>query len=128
MGEFLYFGQVVNPTLLVVLGSIAAKQAKGTAQAEDSIHQFLYYCATHPNEKLRYHTSNMVLIIHINASYLSEFKDRIRSRGHFLMGSQDFKNTREKNVAVHTVSNITKNLMVSETESRVETLFHHGQK
>ena len=69
--KFIYYGQAFDPTLLVVLGSIAAEQAKGTTQTEDKVHQFLDYCTNHPNEKLGYHARNMILIIHRDASYLS---------------------------------------------------------
>ena len=55
----------------------------------------------------------MILIINSTEYYLSELKARIRSGGHFFMVSQNFKNTRETNSAVHTVSNIMKNVMGS---------------
>ena len=117
VGKFLYYGQSVEPMLLVALGSIAAEQAKVTAQTEDAVHQLLDYCETHPNVKLCYHSSNMILIIHIDASYLSELKACIISGSPFFMGSQNFQNTRKTNGAVHTVSNIMKNVMGSATEA-----------
>ena len=39
------------------------------------------------------------------------------------MGSQNLKNTQDTNVAVHTVSNIMKNMMGSDAESEVGALF-----
>ena len=43
------------------------------------------------------------------------------------MGSQNFKKTRETNGAVHTVSNMMKNVMGSVTESEVRSPFQNGQ-
>ena len=71
VGSIVYYCQEFDPTLLVALGEITEDQAKGTTQTGDAVHQFLDYCATHPNEKLHYHTSNIILIIQRNKSYLS---------------------------------------------------------
>ena len=110
MGIF-YHGRTVDSILIVALRSTAAEQSKGTTQTEAAVHQFLDYCATHPNEKQNYHASDMILEIHSDASYLSELKPRRRAGGPFFIRSQNFKNTRETNGTVHTVSNIIKNEM-----------------
>ena len=70
----------------------------------------------------------MIQIIHSNASYSSELKARSRAVGHFFVGSQIFKNTRETNGAIHTVSNIMKNFMVSSTEAEVGYFFQNVQE
>ena len=44
------------------------------------------------------------------------------------MGLKKFKNTREKNGAVHTVSNIMKNVMVSDVEAKFGSLSHIRQE
>ena len=44
------------------------------------------------------------------------------------MGSQNLKNTQDTNVAVHTVSNIMKNMMGSDADSEVGALFHNDQE
>ena len=49
--------------------------------------QFLDYADTHPDAIITYHASDMVLAVHINASYLSEPKTRIISGGHFFMSN-----------------------------------------
>ena len=125
VGGVIYYVQEINPTLLVALVSNASEEAKGTTQTEDSVHQVLDYCATHPNEKLRYHVGNMILIIHIDSYYLSEIKARSRSGGHLFMCSQNFKNNREINGAVHTVLHIIKNFMGSASEAEVGSLFNN---
>ena len=72
VSKVLYCGRSVNPKLLVALGSIASEQAKVTTQTESAVYQFLDYCETHPNAKLRYHNRDMILRTHSNVSYLSE--------------------------------------------------------
>ena len=70
----------------------------------------------------------MILIIHSDASYLLELKAHIRSGVHFFVGSQNFKNTRETNDDVHTVSNIMKNVMGSASEVEAGALFNNLQE
>ena len=48
----IYYSRAVDPTLLLALGSITAEQSKGTTKTEGTVHQFLEYCAAHPNTKL----------------------------------------------------------------------------
>ena len=91
VGNSIYIGREVEPTLLVAHGSITAEQSKGTTHTYDSVQQCLYYCANHPNKKLRYHTSGIILIIHSYASYLSALNSRSIAVGKFFMGSQNFK-------------------------------------
>ena len=93
VGKFLYCGRSVNPTLLFALGSITEYKSKVKTKIEAAVHQFLEYCATHPNAKLRYHASDMILIIQSDVSYLSELKAYSISGGNFFMGYPHFKNT-----------------------------------
>ena len=58
--------------MLTALGSIAVQQSKGTDKTYADTLWLLNYSATHPNAKIRYTTSNMILYIHSDASYLSE--------------------------------------------------------
>ena len=44
------------------------------------------------------------------------------------MGYQKFINTRETNGALHTVSNVIKNMMGSAAESEARDLFHNGKE
>jgi hypothetical protein len=76
LARFLYYGRTVNSTMLTALSSIASAQAKPTEATMANVKHFLDYAATHQNAVLMYHASNMVLVIHSNASYLSEPKAR----------------------------------------------------
>ena len=48
--------------------------------------QVLDYLAVHPNAKVKFRASDMVMNIHSYASYLTEPKARSRACGHFFMG------------------------------------------
>ena len=49
--------------------------------------QLLDYIATHKDTVLPYHVSNMVLVVHRNASYLSKPKASSRAEWHFFLSS-----------------------------------------
>ena len=53
--------------MLTALGSIAAQQSKGTEKIYANTLWLLNYAATHPNVKIRYTASDMILYIHNNA-------------------------------------------------------------
>jgi hypothetical protein len=71
IGSLLYYSRAFDPTMLVTLSTLASAQAKCTAATSDSMKQLLDYCATHPDAEFRYHSSDMVLHVSSDASYLS---------------------------------------------------------
>mmetsp|Transcript_14300 Transcript_14300/g.29661 ORF Transcript_14300/g.29661 Transcript_14300/m.29661 type:complete len:86 (-) Transcript_14300:2532-2789(-) len=79
--------------MLVALSSLASQQAKDTVATMQAARHFLDYACTHPDAIIRYQTSDMILRIHSNASYLSETKGRSRSDSHFYMGNPQAKPT-----------------------------------
>ena len=74
--------------MLTVLGSIAAQQSKGTEKTYTNNLWLLNYAATHPNAKICYTASNMILYIHSDASYLSEHRACSRAGGHYFLGDK----------------------------------------
>ncbi|MGL5936068.1 MAG: reverse transcriptase domain-containing protein, partial [Cetobacterium sp.] len=78
IGTFLFYGRAVDNTMLTALGTLASAQSAGTERTMDALTQLLDYAATHPNAKVRYHASDMILYVHSDASYLSEPKARSR--------------------------------------------------
>jgi hypothetical protein len=74
IGKFSYYGRAVDSTMLTALSSIASNQAEPTEETMAKV--FLNYAASHQDALMTYHTSNMVLVIHSKASYLSEPKAR----------------------------------------------------
>ena len=71
MGKVLYCGQEVDPTQLVELVSIPEEKSK--EQHKQRIQYTNFYTTVQPmkNSKLRYHASDMILIVHSNTYYLS---------------------------------------------------------
>ena len=67
--------------MLTALGSIAAQQSKVTEKKYADTLWLLSYAATHPNSKIRYTASDMILHIHNNASYLSKLRAGSRASG-----------------------------------------------
>jgi hypothetical protein len=72
IGSILYYARTVNLTVLMALSTIASKQSKGTEHTMTKTKQLLDYLATHPNAMVRFHASDMILNIHLDASYLLE--------------------------------------------------------
>jgi hypothetical protein len=66
---------------------LASTQSNATEVTADKVIKLLNYCNTHPETKIRYHESDMILNIHSEASYLSENEAKSRAGGFFYMGS-----------------------------------------
>jgi hypothetical protein len=85
VGALLCYARALYPTLMTVISSLASKQATATKDTDAKLLKLLNYCATHPNAKLRYHASDMILNIHSDTGYLNEPKARSRAGGNFFM-------------------------------------------
>jgi hypothetical protein len=83
--------------------------------------QFLDYATTQDDAILTYKTSNMILAIHSDASYLSEPKARSRAGGHMFMAGDD--EIPINNGAVLNISQIIKSVMSSTAEAELGALF-----
>jgi hypothetical protein len=68
----LNYGRAVDQTILPAISAIASQQAQGMEAVADTCHQLLDYAATHPNAGICYLASNMILVVHTDASYLSK--------------------------------------------------------
>jgi hypothetical protein len=58
--------------VLMALSSIALEQTKATEQTMSCCRQLLDYLLGHSDAKIRFHASNMILNIHLGASYYSK--------------------------------------------------------
>ena len=65
-------------TILHAPNSISADSSKSTERTTEQSKQLLDYMHTHPDAVVRYHTSDIILNVHSDASYL--FADCVRSR------------------------------------------------
>ena len=107
--------------MLTALGSLATQQGNLTVNTMKKVRQFLDYAAAHPNAIVTYHTSDMVLAGHSDASYLSESKARSRAGGHFFMSTDTAQPP--KNGAVLTIAQIIKAVMTSAAEAEIGALY-----
>ena len=85
VGILLFYARSVDSTFLVGLNSIAIQQTNATDNTIKRTEDLLDYAATHPEAKIRYRESEMILQIHTDASYLSEPKARSRAVGHYFL-------------------------------------------
>jgi hypothetical protein len=122
VGTLLYYGCAVDPTILPAISAIASQQAQGTEAVADACHQLLNYVATHPNAGIRYLTSNMILAVHTNASYLSKHNTCSQASAHFYLtnkGDKEFNNNTILNLA-----SIIKHVMSSASEAKLVALYY----
>jgi hypothetical protein len=82
-GTLLYYAMAVDQTLIMPINVLASEQSKATAVTADKVIKLLNYCNTHPETKIRYHASDMILHNHSDASYLSENEAKSRATGFF---------------------------------------------
>ncbi len=90
--------------------------------------QRLDYLVCNQNAKVRFHASDMVLNIHLDASYLSESGARSCACGHFFMGWMPKNGEPVKlNGAFYTSSSIMRFVVASAAEAELGALFHNCQ-
>ena len=70
LGMLLFYAHAVDSTMLPTIGTLASQQAHGTKATLEALTQLLNYCTTHPDAKVRFIASDMVLHVHSDASYL----------------------------------------------------------
>ena len=74
IGTFLFYAHAINSTMLTALSEIASEQAEPTEVMLTKVKQFLNYAASQEEAAVTYKSSDMILVIHSDASYLSEPK------------------------------------------------------
>jgi hypothetical protein len=71
--------------MLTALSAIASAQVEPTEETMTCCKQFLDYATTHLDAILTYKASDMILVVHSDASYLSKPKARSQAGGHFFL-------------------------------------------
>jgi hypothetical protein len=137
LGTLLYYARAVDPTLLVAIGSLAQQQAKPTVATMKGVVQLLDYCATHPNSVVRFRSSDMILHIESDASYLSEPKATSRAAGYHYLSSRLPDDTTAPhpddpsppfNGPVNIFCQVLKEVVSSAAEAELAGLFHNGKE
>ena len=120
-GTLIYYSRCVDSTLAAALSSIASEQENGTEETRAKCHQLLHYVTCHDNATLRYITSDMILAVHSDVSYLSEKNARSRAGGHFYLTNQ--VDEIFNNGAVLTIYSIIKHITASALEAELAAMF-----
>jgi hypothetical protein len=128
VGALLYYDRAVYPTLMTDISSLASQQATATKYMDAKLLQLLNYCATHPNAKLFYRASDMILNIHSDAGYLNEPEARSGEGGHFFMSSKPKKGEQQHNGPLLTVSKILRMVVASAAEAEIGALFLNARE
>jgi hypothetical protein len=113
----------------MALSAIASQQALPTEDMRNCINQFLNYMATHPDAKIQYCASDMVLNVHSNASYLSAPHAHSCAGGYFFLSSTPCDGSPiQINVAVHVTCTILKLVAASAAEAELGAFFLNAQE
>ena len=78
--------------------------------------------ASHPDAILTFKSSNMVLAVHSDTSYLTEPKSRSRAGGHFYL-TDEAEEEDPANGPVHNIAQIIRNVMTSAADAKIGALF-----
>ena len=128
IGSILYYARAVGMTVLMALSSIAVEQTRATKRTMGRCLHLLDYLATNSEAVIRFSTSDMVINIHPDASYLSETKARSRACGHFFMGWMPTNGEPIRlNGAFYTNTTILRFIVASAAEAELGALFHNCQ-
>ena len=127
VGVFLYYARAVDITMPCPLSKLSIGQAKPTLRTYDAVLHFLQYAATYPNAAIRYRPSNMRLIIHSDASYLSESNARSRAGGIQFLSANGDPLIAPRNGAIDVISSIIPTVVSAASEAEIAGLFINGQ-
>jgi hypothetical protein len=127
-GTLLYYARAVDPELIMPINVLASEQSNATEVKADKVIILLNYCNTHPETKIRYHASDMILHIHSDASYLSENEAKSRSGGFFYMGNTNKHDKKLTNGAILIVSKVLKHVMSSAAEAEIGAVFINAKE
>jgi hypothetical protein len=127
-GTLLYYERAVDPTLIMPINVLASEQSNATEVTADKVIKPLNYCNTHPETKIRYHASDMILHIRSDASYLSENEAKSRAGGFFYMGNTAQNDKKLTSGAILIVSKVLKHVMSSAAEAEIRAVFINAKE
>ena len=121
VGALLYYGRAVDNKILTALSAIGSQQSKATENTKKAINMLLDYCATYPNDGIKYRSSDMVLCGHSDAGFNNERGSRSRAGAHIFLSEDD--NFPRWNGPVLTIAQIMKYILTSAAEAETAALF-----
>ena len=84
-------------------------------------HQLLDYIATQEGTVIKYTSSDMILTVHSDASYIRKSKARSRTSRHFFLSNE--ATIPQNNGAIINIAHIIKHVITSATEVELATLY-----
>jgi hypothetical protein len=127
-GTLIYYERAFDPTLIMPINLLASEQSNPTEVTAYKVIKLLNYCNMHPETKIHYHASAMILHIHSDASYLSENEAKSRAGGFFYMGNTTKNNNKLTNGAILIVSKVLKHVMSSTAEAEIGAVFINAKE
>jgi hypothetical protein len=122
VGSLLYYARAVDPTMLTAINKISTMAP--TESALKAAHHLFDYAQSWNAATLRYHASDMRLVVYSDASYLGESKSRSRQGGIHFMGYNDDPKT--MNGAVECISSLIRVIVASAAEAEYGALYENG--
>jgi hypothetical protein len=129
VGKLLYYALAIDNTALVTLNDLGSDQTRSTENTMTQVTHLLNYMATHPDTKVRFYKSDMVLHIHSDGSYLSAPRARSRVGGYFYLSSNTPNPAAgQHNGPIYVLSRILKRVLASAAEVEIGATFTNAQE
>ena len=122
----MYYGRAVDNTILTAINEISQTQATPTTKTQKATDMLMDYLTTHPNAKVRFHKSPMILHVDTDAAYLVASKARSRIAGYYYLSEKYNPNVTpqpKNNVPVHIECYLLKHVVSSAAEAETSGLF-----
>ena len=78
---------MIDLTIIKTLNKLAMQKSALTEKTDQDVKRFLYYCATHPDSKIIFFASEIILQVHSDASYMNETKELSTAIGQYFLGN-----------------------------------------
>jgi hypothetical protein len=123
--------------MIPAIGRIVSQQGNATTATMKAITKLLNYCVKHPDAVIRYYSSNMILYIKSDASYLSKTKAQSRAaRYHYLSNHPPIPNqppapndpSPAMNGAIVVPCKVMREVLSSASEAELAALFYNGKE
>ena len=125
VGVFLFYARCVDPTFLTAINDISSSMKHPTTALLDKCNRLLAYAASYPNNETVYTSSDMLLFIQSDASYLGRSFARSVAGGCFYIGNKN--QPTHINGSVYTISNTIDVVVASAFEAEYGAIFITAQ-
>ena len=131
VGSFLYYARAIDNTIITALNEIASMQAHPTQKTNDKIKMLLDYLHTHPNARIRFYASDMILYVDSDAAYLVADKAKSRIAGYYYCSNRHSNKKSPNpplNGPIHIECKLLRHVVTSAAEAETAGLFVNCQK